>query len=420
MRAGRIEPAQPGHQLLVPLNLCCGQAHLLVEPGQRVHAGQRLAHADDGHAVFSPAQAAVAGIGTAWLAQLDNFGPTPAARLVLHEPAECPLEHAAPEVFDWRKANADELRARLDEGGLTTFRMQVVSLRRWLTDTRNARARWLILNAAASQPHLWANHRLLTEHGDEVMHGLAILGRCTGAGEMMLAVDQRRIDDYGKTIEPSREHQIERVALHHKYPIGADAVLVSVLTGRERPIGGTTLDVGSAVIDAATCQAVYRWVACGQRSVGRVVSIWRGPGDGGNYWAPFGSSCSLLAHRPGATLIHGGPMTGLPCHDEAVLGPATNALLAMDVRPTNPPTPCIRCGWCLEYCPARLNVAALNDAYELGDLDWADRLKAQASVECGVCSYVCPARLPLAQRVKQLKRLLATRQSPLQADEEAR
>jgi electron transport complex protein RnfC len=66
----------------------------------------------------------------------------------------------------------------------------------------------------------------------------------------------------------------------------------------------------------------------------------------------------------------------------------------------------VRCGWCTDHCPARLNVAALNDAFELGDIAFADRAGALACVECGLCSYVCPARLPLSQRVRRLKRNL--------------
>lgn len=48
----------------------------------------------------------------------------------------------------------------------------------------------------------------------------------------------------------------------------------------------------------------------------------------------------------------------------------------------------------------------LNDMYELGDIEQADRLGALACVGCGVCSYVCPARLPLTDRVRRLGRTI--------------
>ena len=53
----------------------------------------------------------------------------------------------------------------------------------------------------------------------------------------------------------------------------------------------------------------------------------------------------------------------------AVVTPATDALLAIDEAPLAVPTPCIRCGWCTDLCPARLNVAILNDDFELAQVD---------------------------------------------------
>jgi electron transport complex protein RnfC len=125
-----------------------------------------------------------------------------------------------------------------------------------------------------------------------------------------------------------------------------------------------------------------------------------------NFLVPFGTRCVDLvagAAERGALLVHGGPMAGLPCDARAVVTPATTAVLALEAVTPPLSTPCIRCGWCTDHCPARLNVAALNDAFELSLLDRARRAQPAACVECGVCSYVCPARLPLTHRVKQLK-----------------
>ncbi|MCK4602606.1 MAG: 4Fe-4S dicluster domain-containing protein, partial [Phycisphaerae bacterium] len=129
-------------------------------------------------------------------------------------------------------------------------------------------------------------------------------------------------------------------------------------------------------------------------------------GEQRNVYAPFGASCLSLADSEAEPVIHGGPMVGLRCRRDAVVSPSTNAVLAIEASEAAPPTPCIRCGWCTDHCPARLNVAALNDAFELAILDRARRAGALACVECGVCTYVCPARLPLSQRLKQLKRAI--------------
>ena len=118
-----------------------------------------------------------------------------------------------------------------------------------------------------------------------------------------------------------------------------------------------------------------------------------------------------LVGEAGRPVIHNGAMVGLRCPSQAVVTPATNAVLALEASVPAAPGPCIRCAWCTDHCPARLNVAALNDLYELGRVTSADPLGALSCVECGVCSYVCPARLPLTERVRALKRSIRQRRS---------
>jgi electron transport complex protein RnfC len=258
-----------------------------------------------------------------------------------------------------------------------------------------------------NQPCVTADHRLLADRGPEVVGGLAILARAMEARQVVLAVDWRRTGDYQRIVGLARDCQISLVALPHKYPTGADPILVKVLTRRARPPGGSVTDVGVAVTDAATCQAVWRWVACGSPQVGRAVTVaGRWAPQQCNFWVPFGMPCLDLVKGATEPAIHNGPMTGIRCPEGAVVTPATDAVLAVSGLAAAAPTPCIRCAWCTDHCPARLNVAALNDAFELANVDQARKLVALACVECGVCTYVCPARLPLAQRVKQLKRAI--------------
>jgi electron transport complex protein RnfC len=210
--------------------------------------------------------------------------------------------------------------------------------------------------------------------------------------------------DYRHLPATALQYSVNRVALPHKYPIGADHILIHVLTRRVVPSGGRPVDVGVAMIDAASCFAAYRWVVCEQRLGGRVVSL-AGPRapEPGNRFVPFGADCRDLLHPAGEPLFLGGPMTALLAPPGTVTGPDCDAVLALDPTPRGPAAPCIRCGWCRDHCPARLNVAALNDTYELTHLEQADRLGALSCVGCGVCSYVCPARLPLTERVAELK-----------------
>ena len=160
----------------------------------------------------------------------------------------------------------------------------------------------VIANVVESQPYVTADHRLLAEHGADVVRGLAILARAAGARKATLAVDRRRAGDYHALEEAARACGVATVALEPIYPIGNDTILVKVLTGREVPVGGEALDVRAAVADAGTCLAACRWVACDAPPLGRVVTV---AGEsavrGGNFYAPFGMECAALAGLPPGT-----------------------------------------------------------------------------------------------------------------------
>ena len=401
-----IEPHQPSQPVRVSLAPCGGRAaDPVVQPGQKVSAGQKIAGSTNPAAVdvFSPVSGEVISITTAEVGAGDSFVSTPA--MEVSPDGQAGAIQANQAEFDWRVAGAVELRRRIEAGGLTTCRRPVVPLAGWIAQARSRRCRTLIANAMEGQPFVTATHRLLVDRAGEVAGGLAILGRAIGANELVIAVDRRRTGDYEQIVELAGTYSITRVALQHKYPTGIDAMLVKVLTRKERPPGGSVMDVGSAVTDPAACAAVYRWVAKGIPPIGRVVTV-AGPraGRSGNFFVPFGVNCLELVAQDVQPVIQNGPMIGVRCGADAVVSPATDAVLALEASVPAPSSPCIRCSWCTDHCPARLNVAALNDAFELSNLARARKLIAPACVECGVCSYVCPARLPLSERVKQLKR----------------
>ena len=408
-----VAACAPLKLLAVPLAPCgTGAARPLVGPGQRVAAGQRIAAAAVGDGsvdVFAPLDGRVSRLTTACVAAGDGFVQCPAVEIddLSSPPPPLPQPRA---TRAWTEAGTDELLAQLAAGQLVTLRRRPVPLAAWLDRARRRRCRTLIANLMEHEPYVTADHRLLVERPAEVLEGLAVLARALEARRVYLAADRRRTGRYEAAADAAERFGIDLIALPHKYPMGADTILAKVLTRREAAPGADTTSVGAAVIDAATCLAVYHWAACETRTTGRVVTL-AGPGveKPANLYVPFGASCAELlgAAAREALVVHGGPMAGLPLAGSAVVAAATGALVALPPERAPAPGPCIRCGWCTDHCPARLNVAALNDAFELALVARAAAWRAEACVACGVCSYVCPARLPLTQRIGRLKRRLA-------------
>lgn len=401
-----IRRPAPAQRLRVPLAPCGkSAAKPVVKPGHQVTAGQRIARAVDTTCVdvFAPLSGKVGPATAVQAATAAGFVAGPAIELTdlaaEQFPPMCESSH------DWQRAEPSALRLRLAEGGLTTCHHPLEPLSAWLDRALSNRCHTLIANVMENQPYLTAEHRLMVEHGPEVIVGLAILARAMEASEIVLAADWRRRSRYRHIAGAASRYNISSIGLPHKYPIGADTILVKVLTRRESPPGASTTAVGAAVVSASTCLAVCWWVACGIPATHRVLTVsGEMAKECGNFLVPQGTACAEIAQSGTQPLIHGGPMVGLECTPDAVVTAATDALLAIEPMPFEPAGTCIRCGWCTDHCPARLNVAALNDAFELGMVDLARRAGVRACLECGVCSYVCPARLPLTSRLEQLKR----------------
>ncbi len=395
-------------RLFVPLSLDAGPpAEPIVQPGQRVAAAEALTGpADERPAVFAPTDAEVVSISsTADIATASGFVSVTAIELACLDAPPHPPQNDDDGVLS---LDPEIIRQRIADSGLTMFRQPMGPLATWVGRAAQARCQLLVANAIEDQPHITADHRILAENGRDVLLGLALLARAIDAERVAVAVDHHYTDAYRHIVSTAETYGIERMALPRKYPVGADVLLLKVLTGVETPLGAEPLDVGAAFVDVSTLLALCRFLRDTHRTCRRVVTV---AGQQivrpANYLVPFGMRCTEVAQAASPSLVHGGVMTGFACTPNAVVTPATNAILGLGVPEPSSPKTCIRCGWCTDHCPMRLNVASLNDAFELVDLSSADRSGAPACIGCGVCSYVCPARLPLTQRVNELRRVLA-------------
>jgi electron transport complex protein RnfC len=65
--------------------------------------------------------------------------------------------------------------------------------------------------------------------------------------------------------------------------------------------------------------------------------------------------------------------------------------------------PCIRCGKCVEVCPANLLPQQLYWYASSKDYDRVIEYNLFDCIECGCCSYVCPSQIPLVQYYRYAK-----------------
>lgn len=216
-----------------------------------------------------------------------------------------------------------------------------------------------------------------------------------------------------------------------KYPVGGERQLIQLVTGREVPAGGLPADIGCLCQNVATVAAVADWLIDRRPLISRIVTVTGGGiSTPCNVEARIGTPAAALVALAGGyrndpqRLVMGGPMMGVALpDDELPITPTTNCLLALtaaEIGTPVEPLPCIRCGACVEACPAALLPHELFGAARHADGNALHALHLGACIECGACDQVCPSHLPLTRRFIDAKILVARHDAAAARAAEAR
>ena len=66
------------------------------------------------------------------------------------------------------------------------------------------------------------------------------------------------------------------------------------------------------------------------------------------------------------------------------------------------PTECLKCGKCVDACPAKLSPVLIKE--QLNKKNNLKTLEPLRCIECGLCTYICPAKINVRQCVQEAKR----------------
>ncbi len=280
----------------------------------------------------------------------------------------------------------------------------------------------LIINAAECEPYLNCDNRIMIERTKEFIYGVRLLATACGVQRVFIGIEENKPEAYAAMLAldgvvdekgPISQGDIVVVNLKAKYPQGAEKTLIYACTKRKVPTGGLPAAVGCIVNNVATAYAVYDAVVNGLPLYKRVMTlsglgVKRPKNVEVRVGTPLVSILEMCDNLTDDTvkLVMGGPMMGFTLVDTDVTTTKTDSgFLALTDKEASTmlPTPCIRCGRCVDICPMNLTPLMIDFYATVGDWQGALKYGAMNCFECGSCAYVCPAKRPIVQSVRLTK-----------------
>ncbi|MBH3270581.1 electron transport complex subunit RsxC [Serratia marcescens] len=317
-------------------------------------------------------------------------------------------------VADYRQAPAAELIQRIHQAGIAGLGGAGFPTASKLQGGMSG-VETLILNAAECEPYITADDRLMQEHADQIIEGTQILQHILQPKVTLIGIEDNKPEAIAALKQALRgQSGIGLRVIPTKYPSGGAKQLTKILTGKEVPHGKHSSAIGVLMQNVGTAFAIKRAIVDGEPLIERVVTL---TGDAierpGNLWARIGTPVQHLldfaGFRPQAQqmVVMGGPLMGftLPALNVPIVK-ISNCILAPTVdemTPQEPEQSCIRCGLCVDACPAGLLPQQLYWFSRGQEHDKARNHNLFDCIECGACAFVCPSNIPLVQYYRQEK-----------------
>jgi len=404
-------------QLFIPLSQHIGRAAVaLVHPGQEVVRGEPIARADGFLSV--PIHAPATGIIREIRLIPSARGPKVEAIVldVYAADSQRVLYGGSQEV---ERLTPEQLIEAVQECGMVGLGGAAFPTHAKLASARAKQVDTLIVNGCECEPYLTTDHRLMLEWADDLLRGIQVALRASGARRAILGIEDNKLDAVAALrTRFAADDRIGVEAVKTKYPQGSGELLIKVLLNREVPAGSRSVDVGVLVQNIATLAELGRLLPRREGLIERVVTL-SGPGirRPGNYLLPLGTPLAFVLEQVGFSgaageIVLGGPMMGSTVGSlDVPVTKAVSGILALhglvsDAGPQHV-YPCIRCGECLRACPMHLNPSQLGQLAARRDYaTMAQRFHLDTCFECGSCTYVCPANIPLVHYFRIAKGML--------------
>lgn len=268
--------------------------------------------------------------------------------------------------------------------------------------------KYLLVNAVECEPFISCDKTVVHNYADCILEAVDDIMEIMHIPKAYIVMKETNTDSIqmiSKYIKTYPNIAIKLV--EDAYPNGWERLVVRNALGIE--YDKYPSEKGIVVSNVSTIYAIYEMLTYNRPLTERVVTI-TGPGikKKTNVKVKIGALASeVISNLDGykdiknPLFIAGGPMMGssLPT-DEVIITKDIGCLLVIEDH-FEKNLPCIKCGKCMEVCPAGIYPVLIMENRD--NIKKLKELKPNKCVECGLCSFTCPSKIEVREFVRIAK-----------------
>lgn len=269
----------------------------------------------------------------------------------------------------------------------------------------------LIVNAVECEPYITADHTILKNKCEEILETIDAIMEINDIDEAIIAIKKSNIelkkclDDFLGTYLNIRVSTVPDL-----YPMGWERNLVRYI--KKEQYEHVPIECGIVVNNVSTIYAIYEALKYRKPLTERIVTISGNLAQEPiNVLVPIGTlvkdvidSVVGIKDSNHVLLIAGGPMMGKTVDDKLVVSANLSSVLLLKELTNDELVNCLRCGKCVEVCPAKLSPVLIKDNCD--DKEKLKQLLPNRCIACGLCSYICPSKILVREYVSKAKETL--------------